>query len=90
MGAKVKVEGNVAIIDGVDRLTGASVYAPDLRAGAALVIAGLMAEGYTQIEDIYYIQRGYEAFDEKLRGIGAKIEVVETDKDIQKFKMKVC
>lgn len=90
MGANIKVEGNVAIIDGVDRLTGASVSSPDLRAGAALVIAGLVAEGYTQIEDIYYIQRGYEAFDEKLRKLGARIETVDSDKDIQKFKMQVC
>ncbi|MGN0512959.1 MAG: UDP-N-acetylglucosamine 1-carboxyvinyltransferase [Lachnospiraceae bacterium] len=90
MGANIKVEGNVAIIDGIKRLTGASVSAPDLRAGAALVIAGLVADGYTQIEDIYYIQRGYEAFDEKLRSLGAQIETVDNDKDIQKFKMKVC
>ncbi|MDD6572579.1 MAG: UDP-N-acetylglucosamine 1-carboxyvinyltransferase, partial [Thermoflexaceae bacterium] len=90
MGASIKVEGNVAIIDGVDRLTGASVSSPDLRAGAALVIAGLVAEGYTQIEDIYYIQRGYEAFDEKLRKLGARIETVDSDKDIQKFKMQIC
>lgn len=90
MGANIKVEGNVAIIDGIKRLTGASVSAPDLRAGAALVIAGLVADGYTQIEDIYYIQRGYEAFDEKLRNLGAQIETVDNDKDIQKFKMKVC
>lgn len=90
MGASIKVEGNVAIIDGVDRLTGASVSSPDLRAGAALVIAGLVAEGYTQIEDIYYIQRGYEAFDEKLRSLGARIETVDSDKEIQKFKMEVC
>lgn len=90
MGANIKVEGNVAIIDGVDRLTGASVSAPDLRAGAALVIAGLIADGYTEIEDIYYIQRGYEAFDEKLRSLGARIETVDSDKAVQKFKMEVC
>lgn len=90
MGANIKVEGNVAIIDGVRRLTGASLCAPDLRAGAALVIAGLVADGYTQIEDIHYIQRGYEAFDEKLRNLGAHIEVVDNDKDIQKFMMEVC
>lgn len=90
MGGSIKVEGNVAIIDGVERLTGASVSAPDLRAGAALVIAGLVAEGYTQIEDIYYIQRGYEAFDEKLRSIGARIETVDSEKQVQKFKVEVC
>ena len=90
MGGNIKVEGNVAIIDGVERLTGASVSAPDLRAGAALVIAGLIAEGYTQIEDIYYIQRGYEAFDEKLRSLGARIETVDSEKQVQKFKVEVC
>lgn len=90
MGGNIKVEGNVAIIDGVQRLTGASVSAPDLRAGAALVIAGLVAEGYTQIEDIYYIQRGYEAFDEKLRSLGARIETVDSEKQVQKFKIEVC
>ncbi len=90
MGGNIKVEGNVAIIDGVERLTGASVCAPDLRAGAALVIAGLVADGYTQIEDIYYIQRGYEAFDKKLQSLGARIETVDSDKEIQKFKMQVC
>ena len=90
MGGNIKVEGNVAIIDGVERLTGASVNAPDLRAGAALVIAGLIAEGYTQIEDIYYIQRGYEAFDEKLRSLGARIETVDSEKQVQKFKVEVC
>lgn len=90
MGGNIKVEGNVAIIDGVERLTGASVSAPDLRAGAALVIAGLVAEGYTQIEDIYYIQRGYEAFDEKLRNLGARIETVDSEKQVQKFKIEVC
>lgn len=89
MGGQIKVEGNTAIIDGVERFTGANVVAPDLRAGAALVIAGLVADGFTVIEDIKYIQRGYEAFDEKLRGLGGQIEVVETDKDIQKFKLKV-
>lgn len=90
MGGNIKVEGNVAIIDGVERLTGASVSAPDLRAGAALVIAGLVADGYTQIEDIYYIQRGYEAFDEKLRNLGARIETVDSEKQVQKFKIEVC
>ena len=89
MGASIKVEGNSAIIDGVLKLTGAQVNAPDLRAGAALVIAGLAAEGYTTIEDIIYIERGYEDFDEKLRSLGGNIEKVETEKDIQKFKLKI-
>ncbi|MDE6625377.1 MAG: UDP-N-acetylglucosamine 1-carboxyvinyltransferase [Lachnospiraceae bacterium] len=88
MGGQIKVEGNTAIIDGVGGFVGANIVAPDLRAGAALVIAGLTAEGFTVVEDIKYIQRGYEDFDEKLRGLGGQIEVVETDKDIQKFKLK--
>ena len=73
MGAKIKVEGNTAIITGVKKLTGARVCAPDLRAGAALVLAGMRAEGTTIVDDIKYIQRGYEAFDEKLRSLGADI-----------------
>ena len=60
MGASIKVEGNVAVISGVEKFTGARVSAPDLRAGAALVIAGLAAEGITIVDDIYYIERGYE------------------------------
>lgn len=89
MGANIKVEGSVAIIDGVDKYSGASISAPDLRAGAALVLAGLAAEGYTTVEDIKYIERGYEDFDEKLRGLGAMIEKVNTEKEIQRFKLKV-
>ena len=89
MGANVKVEGNSAIITGVDRLTGARVSAPDLRAGAALVIAGLAAEGITIVDDIVYIQRGYECFEEKLRSLGAEIEKVSSEKELQKFKFRV-
>ena len=89
MGAKIKVEGNTAIVEGVNGLDGAAVSAPDLRAGAALVIAGLAAEGITIVEDIVYIQRGYERFEEKLKSLGAQIEKVSTEKDIQKFKLKV-
>lgn len=89
MGANIKVEGNMAIITGVEHYSGASVVAPDLRAGAALVIAGLAAEGFTVVEDIKYIQRGYERFEEKLGALGGKIEIVETEKDIMKFKLKV-
>lgn len=88
MGANIKVEGNTAIIDGVDRYTGASISAPDLRAGAALVLAALAAEGVTLVDDIKYIQRGYEDFHLKLQGLGAQIELVETEKDFQKFKLK--
>lgn len=89
MGADIKVESNIAIINGVKRYTGARVNAPDLRAGAALVIAGLAAEGITVVDDIYYIQRGYEALEEKLTKIGAKIARVEAEKELQKFILKV-
>ena len=89
MGAIIKVESNIAIISGVDQYTGARVNAPDLRAGAALVIAGLAAEGITVVDDIYYIQRGYEDLEKKLAGIGAKIEKVADEKELQKFILKV-
>ena len=89
MGARVKVEGNSAIITGIKQYKGAHVSAPDLRAGAALVIAGLAADGYTTIDGIEYIQRGYENFDGKIRSLGGCIELVEDDKDIQKFKLKI-
>ena len=89
MGADIKVESNIAIINGVKRYTGARANAPDLRAGAALVIAGLAAEGITVVDDIYYIQRGYEALEEKLTKIGAKIARVEDEKELQKFILKV-
>lgn len=89
MGADIKVESNIAIISGVKRYTGARVNAPDLRAGAALVIAGLAADGITVVDDIYYIQRGYEALEEKLTKIGAKIARLEDEKELQKFILKV-
>ena len=89
MGAKIRVKGDVAIIEGVDGFTGANVNALDLRAGAALVLAGLCAEGYTTIEDIHYIQRGYENFDTKLRSLGASIKIVDSEKEEQKFKLQV-
>ena len=89
MGANVRVEGNTAIIEGVEKLSPAKVSAPDLRAGAALVIAGLATEGITIVDDIVYIQRGYERFEEKLRGLGGVIERVTSEKEIQKFKLKV-
>ena len=89
MGGSIKVEGNVAVIDGVPGFTGAQVEAPDLRAGAALVIAGLAAEGYTVVDEIGYIQRGYEAFDEKLRSLGAVIEKVDSEKEARKFQLRV-
>ncbi len=89
MGAYIKVEGNTAIITGVEMLTGARVSAPDLRAGAALVIAGLAAEGITIVDDIVYIQRGYERFEEKLSSLGAEIEKVSSEKEIKKFQLRV-
>ncbi len=89
MGASIKVESNIAIISGVEKYTGAHVSSPDLRAGAALVIAGLTAEGITEVDEIYYIERGYENFPEKLTGLGAKIEKVSSDRDIRKFKLSV-
>ena len=89
MGAIVRVEGNTAIIEGVEKLSPARVSAPDLRAGAALCIAGLATEGITIVDDIVYIQRGYEKFEEKLRGIGGMIEKVSSEREIQKFKLKV-
>lgn len=89
MGANIKVEGNTAIIDGVERYTGARVSSPDLRAGAALVIAGLAADGITIVDDIHYIERGYERFDEKLRSLGAEMEKVGDEREIQKFRLRV-
>ncbi len=89
MGANIKVEGNTAIIDGVQQYSGTRISSPDLRAGAALVIAGLAADGYTIIDDVHYIERGYEHFDEKLRSLGAVIEKVDDDREIQKFRLKV-
>ena len=89
MGSNIKVEGETAIIEGVEGYTGADISAPDLRAGAALVIAGMSADGITTVDDICYIERGYEDFDVKLRSLGAMIERVESERDLQKFKLKV-
>ena len=77
MGAKIQVDTKVAVIDGVDQLHGAVVKACDLRAGAAMVIAGLAADGTTTVEDVHFIERGYECMVEKLRGIGADITRIE-------------
>lgn len=77
MGAKAKVEGRTAVIEGVGRLTGAPVYATDLRAGAAMVIAGLAACGTTEVLNIEHIDRGYEAIEEKFKALGADIERVK-------------
>ena len=88
MGANIKVEGNTAIIEGVSKYTGAKISAPDLRAGAALVLAGLAADGITIVDDIMYIERGYEEFHIKLQSLGAQIDKVASEKEIQKFKLK--
>jgi len=89
MGARIKVEGNSAVINGIERYTGANLVAPDLRAGAALVIAALAADGFSTIEDIKYVLRGYEDFDGKIRDLGGMIQVVDSDKEVQKFKLMV-
>ena len=74
MGASIKVEGKMAVVEGVEQLKGAPVRADDLRAGAAMIIAGLVAKGITEIEEISHIDRGYENIVEKLKGIGADIK----------------
>lgn len=91
MGASIKVEGNVAIIEGVTGFTGAAISAPDLRAGAALVVAAMVADGYTTIDSIQYIERGYENFEGKLNALGASMEKIPIDDDraLQKFKLKI-
>lgn len=89
MGATIKVEGNIAVIEGINRFTGAEVSALDLRAGAALVMAGMAAEGYTMIDNIHYIKRGYEMFEKKLQKLGAHVEIVDSEKAVKKFKLKV-
>jgi UDP-N-acetylglucosamine 1-carboxyvinyltransferase len=89
MGANIQVEGNAAIIHGVEKYMGASLVASDLRAGAALVIAALAADGFSTIDDIKYVKRGYEDFDGKIRALGGEIEIVDSDRDVQKFKLKI-
>jgi len=91
MGAKITVEGNTAFIEGVEKFSNARLSAPDLRAGAALVMAGLAADGISTVDQIEYIQRGYESFEEKLRGLGAIIELVDDEDEhaIRKFELKV-
>ena len=79
MGAQIKVYNRVAVVDGVPSLTGIPVTASDLRAGAALVIAGLIAEGTTEISGVKYIRRGYENLEEKLHSLGARIKRIERD-----------
>ena len=86
MGAQITTEDRVAVVEGVDRLTGAPVSATDLRAGAALIVAGLMADGTTEIQNVKYIDRGYDHIEDKLKKLGADIrreEVVYTeDEDV--------
>ena len=84
MGAQMRVEGNTAIIEGVENYSGANLRAPDLRAGAALVIAALAAQGYSEIYDIHYIERGYEDFPEKMRRLGACIAKVDSAEEERK------
>ncbi len=83
MGAEIQVDGRIAIIEGGRRLTGAQVMACDLRAGAAMVIAGLCAAGTTEVEDIHYIERGYENFVGKLQNLGADISIVEVPEAVE-------
>ena len=89
MGANIKVEGNTAIISGVDKYSGASITAPDLRAGAALVIAALVADGESVVDDITYIERGYEDFDQKLAGLGANIVRVASERELKMSRLKL-
>ena len=91
MGADIKVEGNMAIINGVEGFMGAAISAPDLRAGAALVLAGLAAEGFTILDQIEYIERGYESFEQKQIAIGASIEKIDINDEraLNKFKLRV-
>lgn len=74
MGADIRVEGNRAMVTGKDHLAGAPVMASDLRASAGLILAGLAAEGTTEVSRVYHLDRGYERLDEKLKGIGATVE----------------
>jgi UDP-N-acetylglucosamine 1-carboxyvinyltransferase len=78
MGANIAVEGNTAVVTGVDQLKGAPVMASDLRASAALVIAGMVASGETAVDRIYHIDRGYECIEEKLSQVGARIRRVSS------------
>lgn len=77
MGANIKIDGKTAVVEGVKKLTGCQVKATDLRAGAAMILAGLVAEGETEIEDIYHIDRGYVDIEEKFRGLGAEVYRVD-------------
>ncbi len=91
MGASIKVEGNNAIIDGVEKFSGAKLSSPDLRAGAALVIASLCSDEISEVDQIEFIERGYENFEDKLKELGADIAKIPVDdeKSLQKFKLRV-
>ncbi len=84
LGANIRVDGKIAVVEGVDRLMGAPIRACDLRAGAAMVVASLAAEGTTEIDSVYHIERGYENLIEKLKGVGADIEVVSVPDGLEK------
>jgi UDP-N-acetylglucosamine 1-carboxyvinyltransferase len=77
LGARIEIDGHTAVVQGVPRLSGATVMATDLRASASLVIAGLVAEGETVVDRIYHLDRGYERMEDKLRGVGADIERIK-------------
>lgn len=89
MGAEIRIEGNTAMVSGVSSLSGAELQVPDLRAGAALVLAALAANGVSTVSQIHYVERGYEHFVEKLKGLGASIELVEDEREARKLAMKV-
>ena len=88
MGADIHQERNHALIKGVERLSGANLRASDLRAGAALVIAALMADGYSTIDELHHIDRGYELLVPKLKALGANIERVDDEQDIVADKVR--
>jgi UDP-N-acetylglucosamine 1-carboxyvinyltransferase len=90
MGAKIRVEGNSAIITGIKKYNGATLKASDLRAGAALVIAALSANGVSTIQDIQYIKRGYEDFDEKVSSLGGMMKLAKTEQDVQRNKLEMA
>ena len=83
MGAKITANGKTAVFEGVEELYGAPVYATDLRAGAALIIAGISANGTTEIYNLNHIDRGYEHIEEKFKNLGAKIERIKTEEEVK-------
>ena len=89
MGAKVTIDDRIAVVQGVERLTGSQVKASDLRAGAALIIAGLMAEGTTELYNIQYIDRGYDHIENKLIALGADIKREKVEEEsIEEFELE--